>query len=372
MPLNNFDWNVSRGLGRGIENAGQGLAAGIERMGADLKKAKAYRAMAVDAMGMDPDQVDKMKLEDLEGVFMGQALKKARVQQEREDEFNTRIRAMMGAPRGTADPSAAGAMGIYGQLMPARAPTAGTGTSGGSAGPGSFSPEQFMSAAAESGVLTPEIALKFMQEGVNWGELQPHEFTTPSGLRGVYGRGGQFQIDPRQFMGEGPEIVTEDGRQFMRTPRGWTSVGKETGPVQLPATFQSKVDELEKELRDAEANAALTDEEIVIRFPAYKKPDQLAAFKQRQKVAKDKAVAAAQSLFKRYQSEGYGKPETWGELHKTFGLEPAVPAAKETKPDKAPVAKSAERITVEKDGKKFTVPKDQLADAKKQGYTEVK
>lgn len=71
--LNNFDWNTSRGLQQGIENGAQGLAAGISAMGANLKKLKAFRQMAVDGMDMDPDQVDHMTAEQIQGHMQGVA-----------------------------------------------------------------------------------------------------------------------------------------------------------------------------------------------------------------------------------------------------------------------------------------------------------
>lgn len=72
-------------LYQGISGAGQGIGAGIEKMTANLKKAKAYKTMAIDALGMDPEQVDKMGLAELEGHFQAVAVKNAMAQaQERQ------------------------------------------------------------------------------------------------------------------------------------------------------------------------------------------------------------------------------------------------------------------------------------------------
>lgn len=178
MALNSggFNWDVSSGLARGISSAGQGLAQGIERMGADLKKAKAYRSMAVDALGMDPDAVDKMSLPQLEGKFQALAVKNAmegarQRQQLFTAEMEDRARAMMGRQQAETDRGAFNA-DIARAMQPRIQPEgpAGMMLENGSFAPSapapaaapSFDPAQFMGIAARHNQLSPETVSKFM------------------------------------------------------------------------------------------------------------------------------------------------------------------------------------------------------------------
>lgn len=160
MPLNNFNWDVSSGLAQGISQAGQGLARGIEQMTGNLKKAKAYRTMAVDGLGMEPEAVDKMPLEELEGHFQAMAVKSAmegqkqkRQAMQQEQDYNAEIARMM-QPGIQPDQPAGMIMADGGSPMP--------GEQGPESGVPAFSPQDMMRAAARHGQLSPEIALKFM------------------------------------------------------------------------------------------------------------------------------------------------------------------------------------------------------------------
>lgn len=69
-------------LAQGISSAGDSIGKGIEAMVAKTKALKATRAMAVDGLGMDPDQVDGMSLPQLQGMMAGGALKRSNVGQD--------------------------------------------------------------------------------------------------------------------------------------------------------------------------------------------------------------------------------------------------------------------------------------------------
>lgn len=64
-------------LAQGITGATSSLSDTIERLGALHKQTKAYRTMAVDGLGMDPDEVDNMDLPTLQGKLQGVAIKGA-------------------------------------------------------------------------------------------------------------------------------------------------------------------------------------------------------------------------------------------------------------------------------------------------------
>lgn len=69
-------------LFQGISSAGQSLGEGIDQAIQRGRQLKAMRAMAVDGLGMDPDQVDGMSLPQLQGTLAGEALKRSNLGQQ--------------------------------------------------------------------------------------------------------------------------------------------------------------------------------------------------------------------------------------------------------------------------------------------------
>jgi hypothetical protein len=67
-------------LAQGITGAAANIADTINLLGQRTRQAKAFRTMAVDGLGMDPDEVDKMSLPQLQGTMQGVALKNAQQQ----------------------------------------------------------------------------------------------------------------------------------------------------------------------------------------------------------------------------------------------------------------------------------------------------
>lgn len=67
--------------------AGQSIAEGIKGMRQRLLQTQAMRSMAVQGLGMDPDQVDKMNLNQLQGTLAGAALKRSNVGQQLEQQL---------------------------------------------------------------------------------------------------------------------------------------------------------------------------------------------------------------------------------------------------------------------------------------------
>lgn len=81
---------------QGIADAGQSIGDMIQRHIAQAKEAKAYRAMAVDALGMDPDKADQMTLPELQGTMAGEALKRSNIGQQLMQE-NEKLKTQLGA-----------------------------------------------------------------------------------------------------------------------------------------------------------------------------------------------------------------------------------------------------------------------------------
>lgn len=367
---------------RGDAHIAQGQTAMWQSMGdlikgsiAEHKKAKAYKTMAVDALGMDPEQVDKMSLAELEGTIQGVSLKNAQAEEARRAElfaqhqaergqsqaFNANIEQMMtDAPRGggAAPPGSelARMMGSQGAPPAQQDPEAMM-----------LSAQRLIGAAAKAGVLTPELVQRFMQNdgSVRWDQLKPREFTTSSGLRGVYGKGGQFQFDPGQFMEDGMQTVpvldaegNKVGERIRTGPSSTAAMPKAKEPKALPEAFFKRYHDLQDELGLQQSMLGKSDEELKQRGAA----DPKAKREQANKAAQQ-AQRQLQEHLKMYESQGYATPDFWQERRKTAGGE----AAKQGTPagEKPLTADLAKRFLAEAKGDKAKAREL----AKKQGYT---
>lgn len=314
-------------LAGGISSAGNSIVAAIERSQAESKRLKAFRAMAVDGLGMDPDEVDQLDIGTLQGKLEAVAVRSQhnRAEMEVENQLYNEMQRR--------------AAGDFQKQL----------TQGG----GAITPERIAQAAAASGYQLPPTTLtQLMRESdsVNWNDVKPHEGTTESGLRFLYGKGGQFQFDPRQFMENTPEI------------EGYTTVPGKTGPrfireVQsktLPTDYNTRLSLLQDELKAATTNAGKTDEELKkLKMSGTREFYQKAVTGARQAIADHVA---------RFQEQGYADNAFWTSEKQRLGLG-------ESRKSKV----QAGRVTVQdKDGNQFTVPAAQLEEANRQGYTEVK
>lgn len=311
-------------LAGGISSAGSSIVQAIEKSQAESKRLKAFRAMAVDGLGMNPDEVDAMDADTLQGKLEAVAVRAQhnRAEMEVENQLYQEMQRRAGAD--------------FQQRL----------TQG-----GTITPQSITEAAAASGYqLPPQLLTQLMRETetVDWNAVKPHEGTTDSGLRFLYGKGGQFQFDPRQFMADAPEI------------EGYTTVPGKTGPrfirdVQsktLPTDYNTRLSLLQDELKAATTNAGKTDDEL-------KKLKMSGTRDYYQKAVKAAGKAIADHVA-RFQEQGYASPDFWNAEKQRLGLGESKPA------------KAGARVTVTKDGKEFTVPPEQLEEAKRQGYTEVK
>lgn len=69
-------------LAGGITSAANTISDTIDKYSQITRQTKAYRTMAVDGLGMDPDEVDKMSLPQLQGHMQGVAVKNAQAEQQ--------------------------------------------------------------------------------------------------------------------------------------------------------------------------------------------------------------------------------------------------------------------------------------------------
>lgn len=360
-------------LYQGISQAGQGLGEAIQTFGQNLKKAKAYRAMAVDALGMEPDRVDKMSLPELEGHFQAQAVKNAMEQtkslvQERQAKA---AQLMMQQEEAAAWPQlmqhlqAQGGEGAAGpnpaELMSPGASAAGAGPEGGArpAGAGPFGQANLLQAMAGMGRTNPRLAAalarNIIPQLMQGGATGPQSFKSPEG-------------NPYVWMGHTilPDRATMDPSSLMGgAPEGYAAVPTGNNKVQylktdkaLPPSFHSTLDAVQEDLTSAET----TLQQPADAFKSAEEAKTMKGYAQRRL---DSARARGKSVIDRYHTTGYLTDDQRQSMYGELGMGGAA-AAKAAAP-----SKDARKV-VQKDGKKFTVPAEQLADALKQGYTEVK
>ncbi len=69
-------------LAQGVSGAASTIADTITQLSQRMRQTKAFRQMAVDGLGMDEEQVDRMSLPQLQGMMQGVALKSEQAQRQ--------------------------------------------------------------------------------------------------------------------------------------------------------------------------------------------------------------------------------------------------------------------------------------------------
>jgi hypothetical protein len=78
MPLSiQIPYRGDEYLFQGVAGAGARIGKGLEEMAQRQKQVKAYRTMAVDGLGMDPEEVDHMSFGELQGHLQAVTVKHA-------------------------------------------------------------------------------------------------------------------------------------------------------------------------------------------------------------------------------------------------------------------------------------------------------
>lgn len=323
-------------LAGGISAAGHSIVQAIEKSQAESKRLKAFRAMAVDGLGMNPDEVDAMDADTLQGKLEAVAIRsqRQREQAQLEDQEYEQMQRTAGAD------------------FQARLNTGQP-----------LTPQALMAAAQESGFqLPPQVLNQMMREGdaTNWDEIMPRPFEI-DGVRGAVGKSGQFQFLPTT-----PDslptipVLDPDGNVLgyrVATGKGGTAAMPKSTPAKLPDSYNSRLSLLQDELKAATATAGKTDAELKqLKLSGTRDFYQKAAAAARQAIGDHVA---------RFQEQGYADENFWTAEKQRLGLGESRKSKGE--------GQAGGRVTVaDKDGNQFTVPAAQLEAAKKQGYTEVK
>jgi hypothetical protein len=336
-------------------------------MSANLKKAKAYRTMAVDALGMEPDAVDKMSLPELEGHFQAQAvqsLMEQRKAQAQEREAKARL-MMMQQDEAQAWPEFAkrlmggGAPGA-GPGADLMSPGAGAGGVGPTSGTGNtFSPENIMRAMSEMGATSPRLSsalARTLVPQLMQGGTGPQSWKSPEGNPYVFMNhtlmADRPPLDINAMMGTAPE-----GYGVVQTGPGKAQVVKTR--KELPPTFHSALDRAQTDIAGAETTLQQPDS-------MFTDAKDMAMKKGLAQKRLTTARTAAKGTIDRYHSTGYLTDEQRDMMYGDLGLKPQQQQQTSAK------GVAGRKTVQDKNGNKFTVPANQLQAALDQGYTEVK
>ena len=240
---------------------------------AAAKEAESFFNRNPELLGkVDPEQFKtfgaRQKIAMMEGAYkelaLNEILAKANEREAAAKAWPALMRGMQpGAAPQAAGPSAGGAWNPGMQLPdpfgngPATAQPAGDVMSRMMEAIGQMPGDQ---AAVVGQTLGPTMIREAMEQGVNWEQLQPREFVTRSGQRGVYGKGGQFQFEPGQVEGNElqPLLDPETGEviSYVRKsgPNSYAQVTppKEERAPQVPASFHEAMDRYQQELTQAQ------------------------------------------------------------------------------------------------------------------------
>jgi len=390
-------------LAQGISGATSNLADTILQLGQLHKQTKAFRTMAIDGLGMDPDTVDRMSLPELQGTMQGMALKSA--QQERQANIQymmehgnyfrqrgqleaadaARVQAGLDAnKRAMAD------IAQETQLQPQPGFGVINTMMNGAVQP-QLDRNRLLNIYAKEGALTPDMMMKLSGiDGENGSEIKFQEDPVTGRRFGTFGKSIMDSgIDPKMMPAGGvvQSILDEEGNEV-----GKGTINPKTGAIQilshgpktLPAGFSNALygaggefsSGIKQQFDAAKANLAMPDADIAARLKSTK-PADIAAFKARNKTALQNAQTNAQQLFDLHQSQGYGTPDVWNKLYSQFDLTPpatpkSTPASSRDDGSTGAAGGVVQRIkVVDPTGGMFTVPANQLDAALKQGYKQV-
>ncbi len=330
----------------------QAISDTMNQLGSQLKETKAYRAMAVDALGMDPDKVDKMSLGELKGHMQALAVRnqqeqtqalaqermaKAALLTQQQEEAQAMPAFAQELMRGRASgPGGGGSTGAGpnpAEMMSPGAgaagigPTSGTGTTGAS---GAFSPDEIMGAMGRMGATNPRMAgamMRVLIPKLMNGEMStgPQSWTSPGGNPYVFMNRtimpDRPPVDMQSMMGTAPEgysaVPTGPNRmQYLKT-------GKE-----LPPTFHSVLDQVQSDIAGAQSTLERPDGDFVDANGKPLKPEQVKA----QKASAQRRLEAAQKRGKatvdRYHTSGYFGDDERTDYYGGLGIEAPAAAAK--------------------------------------------
>jgi hypothetical protein len=219
-------------MGQGIMSAGNSISAAIEQHKAESKRLKAFRAMAVDGLGMDPEEVDRLDADTLQGKLQSVAVKSAISQQQREQEDQQYQQTQRAAGQ---------------QFQQRLAPV--------EIGPNQpITPERILGAASESGLaLDPRIIAQFAEQ--NGPDETPQGWTSPTGNPFVKyhntllpDRGGMDASAPPQTR------TLDNGTEQVWNGRAWTNLPAERNPRPVPDAYTTTLEKILESINSDEAN----------------------------------------------------------------------------------------------------------------------
>ena len=356
-------------LAQGVSGAASNIADTITQLSQRMRQTKAFRQMAVDGLGMDEEQVDRMSLPQLQGMMQGVALKSEQAQRQAQIQEMMARSSMWGAQAEESDAFSqmAPAVQKWAKENPGKSPTA-TDVLG------------MMSGAKIAPRAQGIIMNRLIQQMMNGENGQAPNFTRDPVTGQVVAtspRGGMMNLGPPEAPGtEGQtqSILDQSGNVL-----GQGTIDRKTGRITMiqkaeptkppPGEYNSRVGTLADNFTDAQEQATAFAQNPAAYTTAHPKANPATAL--------SKAKAALQNHLDSYRQQGYGTPDFWQAEYGRYGLTPpaGTPAASRDAGTPAGVTPAMAggaatgRIPVwDKTGKQFTIPAGQKADALNQGY----
>lgn len=355
-------------LGAGISNAAlnaQGsLSQLIQQASATSKQAKAYRAMAVDGLGMDPDQVNRMSLPELQGHMQAMAVRT----QQQETQART-ARELASAAYMQSESESADALG---QMAPAAAAwrKANPGKN-----PSAMDVIQMMGntkmAPRAQGIILSKLLPSLMS-----GEsgLQPQPYKSPEGNPYVF---FNHTLLPDRSVTDIAALIGNAPAGMVALPTNtkggitWKNTAKA-----LPGTYETRLSNtagngLADQLGLLQQSANQSDDEILARPTIAGDKGKLATFRKNNASQIQSLTKQIQNHLDSYRAQGYGSPDFWHDEYRRYDLTPpaGAPAASRDAGTPAAVSGQTGRVPVwGKDGSAFTIPAGQLDQALAAGY----
>lgn len=250
-------------LAGGITSAAGSIVKSIENHQSEAKRLKAFRAMAVDGLGMDAEEVDALDADTLQGKLQAVAVQSEMEKLQREQEDQAFQEAQRAAGQRFQQQLAPLAPGMSGPEQP-------------------LTPQRMMAAAADSGYqLDPRVFAQFAKEGdesANGFKFDPsqivdlEQFGLPGQVYTPTSKGGG-QIRTRFDAGNGgiEEVADEEGNvfKFMTNPKtgARTILSRPKAAPTLPTGAQNALTEGLTALQNDLQQLSQSDSQIQALFP---------------------------------------------------------------------------------------------------------
>jgi hypothetical protein len=361
MPYNPQPYTGDRYLFAGMSNAGAALGGGLHNMLArldaqkeeDKQRARLFKSLqeTADVLGIVPKEKSTvMDLETLQGVVQGHMGRQAQADQDLNRQM--KVEQLRRFARDEQEDVAIGEAlarfaGTPAQQPPPVSPELLERFSPGVSNPALQSALQTPGLGGRSAVNLLNV-LRQMQ-----GEEAADQPIVTQRLDGGY---LGFRMPGTRQMSINPDLtlgVKEVAPNVFQDPRGGVHQFRQPEAPKLPDSFHKTMDEVTADITGAEAILADTSA----------KPEQRTRAQRLLNMARQRGKA----VIDRYRTGGFFDDAARDAHYHELGLAGSN-STKTPPPAETPAATTGDKVTVEKEGKRYRLPKAQLEQAQREGY----